>query len=232
MLNSIPKVPQPLNEPVLSYGPATAEKQALKRALETMAATPVEIPLVIGGERRKGTGQGEVHSPHNKKKLLAHVAQASAEDAERAIAAALGAQASWAATPIHERLAIFLRAAELLATKFRPILNAATMLGQSKTAHQAEIDAACESIDFWRFNAHFAERIAAEQPLSGPGVWNQLEARPLEGFVFAVTPFNFTSIGANLPTAPAMMGCTVVWKPAPTAMLSAHWIMEILREAG
>ena len=232
MLNSIPKVPQPINEPVLNYGPGSPEKQALKRALETLAATPADVPIIIGGERRRGSGSADVFSPHAKKKVVARVAQASAEDAEHAVKAALAAQASWAATPLHERLAVFLRAAELLAGKYRPILNAATMLGQSKTAHQAEIDAACESIDFWRWNAHFAERIAAEQPHSGPGMWNQLEARPLEGFVFAVTPFNFTSIGANLPTAPAMMGCTVVWKPAPTAMLSAHWIMEILHEAG
>ncbi|HEX4462227.1 MAG TPA: L-glutamate gamma-semialdehyde dehydrogenase [Polyangia bacterium] len=232
MLNSIPKVPQPINEPVLNYGPGSPEKQALKRALETLAATPADVPVIIGGERRRGSGQAEVFSPHAKKKVVARVAQASAEDAADAVKAALAAQSSWAATPLHERLAVFLRAAELLAGKYRPILNAATMLGQSKTAHQAEIDAACESIDFWRWNAHFAERIAAEQPHSGPGMWNQLEARALEGFVFAVTPFNFTSIGANLPTAPAMMGCTVVWKPAPTAMLSAHWIMEILREAG
>ncbi|HEX6835221.1 MAG TPA: L-glutamate gamma-semialdehyde dehydrogenase [Polyangia bacterium] len=232
MLNSIPKVPPPHNEPVLGYGPGSAEKKALKRALETMSKAPIDIPLVVGGERRKGSGSAEVRSPHAHKRVLAKVAQAGSDDVGRAIDAALAAQASWAATPIHERLAIFLRAAELLATKFRPILNAATMLGQSKTAHQAEIDAACESIDFWRWNSHFAERIASEQPHSPPGVWNQLEARPLEGFVFAVTPFNFTSIGANLPTAPAMMGCTVVWKPAHTAMLSAHYIMEILHEAG
>ncbi|HEY1585781.1 MAG TPA: aldehyde dehydrogenase family protein, partial [Polyangia bacterium] len=232
MLNSIPKVPPPHNEPVLGYGPGSAEKKALKRALETMAKAPVEIPLLVGGERRKGASMADVRSPHAHKKVLAKVAQASGDDVQKAIGAALAAQASWAATPLHDRLAIFLRAAELLATKYRPIMNAATMLGQSKTAHQAEIDAACESIDFWRWNSHFAERIAGEQPFSPPGAWNQLEARPLEGFVFAVTPFNFTSIGANLPTAPAMMGCTVVWKPAHTAMLSAHFVMEILREAG
>jgi 1-pyrroline-5-carboxylate dehydrogenase len=232
MLNSIPKVPQPLNEPVLPYGPGSAEKKALKRTLESMAKSPVEIPLLVGGERRKGSGLAEVRSPHLHKKVIAKVAQATGDDIQAAIKAALAAQTAWANTPLHERLAVFLRAAELLATKYRPVLNAATMLGQSKTAHQAEIDAACESIDFWRWNSHFAERIAAEQPYSPPGMWNQLEARPLEGFVFAVTPFNFTSIGANLPTAPAMMGCTVVWKPAHTAMLSAHYIMEILREAG
>src|SRR5262249_17488198 len=134
--------------------------------------------------------------------------------------------------PLPERLAIFLRAAELLAGKYRPVLNAATMLGQSKTAHQAEIDAACETIDFWRWNSHFAEKIAAEQPYSPPRMANQLDARALAGFVYAITPFNFTSIGGNLPTAPAMMGCTVIWKPAATAMLSSHWIMTILREAG
>jgi 1-pyrroline-5-carboxylate dehydrogenase len=232
MLNSIPKVPQPLNEPVLGYAPGSPEKKAVKRALETMAKAPVEIPLLIGGERRKGSGFADVHSPHAHKKVVAKVAQAGADDVQRAVQAALTAQKTWANTPLHERLAIFLRAAELLATKYRPIMNAATMLGQSKTIHQAEIDAACESIDFWRWNAHFAERIASEQPYSPPGMWNQLDARGLEGFVFAVTPFNFTSIGANLPTAPAMMGCTVVWKPAHTAMLSAHFVMEILREAG
>jgi len=232
MLNSIPKVPAPHNEPVLAYGPGSSEKKALKRTLESMSKTPVDIPLFVGSERRKGTGTADVRSPHAHKKVIAKVAQAGTDDVGRAINAALAAQASWAATPIHERLAIFLRAAELLTTKYRPILNAATMLGQSKTVHQAEIDAACESIDFWRWNSHFAERIASEQPYSPPGMWNQLEARPLEGFVFAVTPFNFTSIGANLPTAPAMMGCTVVWKPAHTAMLSAYYIMEILREAG
>src|SRR4051812_24362666 len=162
MLNSIPKVPPPLNEPVLGYGPGSAEKKALKRALETMSKSPVEIPLLIGGDRRKGSGSAEVRSPHAHKKVIAKVAQAGADDVNKAVSAALAAQASWAATPLHDRLAIFLRAAELLATKYRPIMNAATMLGQSKTAHQAEIDAACESIDFWRWNSHFAERIASE----------------------------------------------------------------------
>jgi 1-pyrroline-5-carboxylate dehydrogenase len=232
MLNSIATVPQPRNEPVLDYAPGSSERKTLKRALETMAAGVIDIPLVVGGERRKGTGAIDVLSPHARQHVLARSAQASADDVGRAIDAALKAQKSWAAMPLHERLAIFLRAAELLATKYRPLLNAATMLGQSKTAHQAEIDSACELIDFLRWNAHFAERIAAEQPYSPPGVWNRLEARPLEGFVFAVTPFNFTAIGGNLPTAPAMMGCTVVWKPAHTAALSAHWIMELLREAG
>jgi 1-pyrroline-5-carboxylate dehydrogenase len=232
MQNSIVKVPLPHNEPMLGYAPGSPERAALKRSLANLSATVTEIPLVIGGQREKGTGFAEVTSPQRKRHVIGKLAQAAAGDTERAIAAAAKAAPAWAATPLHERLGIFLRAAELLATKHRQLLNAATMLGQSKTAHQAEIDAACESIDFWRYNVHFAERIAAEQPVSTPGVWNQVEARPLEGFVFAVTPFNFTAIGANLPTAPAMMGNTVVWKPAHTAALSAHFVMEILREAG
>ncbi|HEY7957767.1 MAG TPA: L-glutamate gamma-semialdehyde dehydrogenase [Polyangia bacterium] len=231
-MNSIPKVPDPSNEPVLSYAPGSAEKQTLKRTLAQMAKTPVEIPLLVGGREVRGGTTVEVRAPHAHAQVLGRAHQASVDDTRAAIASALSAQHDWSRTPHAERLAIFLRAAELLATKYRPILNAATMLGQSKTAHQAEIDAACESIDFWRWNCHFAERIYAEQPLSPPGQWNQLDARPLEGFVFAVTPFNFTSIGANLPTAPALMGCTVVWKPAHTAVLSAHYIMQILREAG
>ena len=172
MLNSIPKVPQPLNEPVLGYGPGSPEKKALKRALETMSKAPVEIPLLVGGDRRKGSGSADVHSPHAHKKVIAKVAQAGAADVQQAINAALAAQKSWASTPIHERLAIFLRAAELLATKYRPILNAATMLGQSKTAHQAEIDAACELTDFLRFNVEYITRIYSEQPQSSQGVWN------------------------------------------------------------
>jgi 1-pyrroline-5-carboxylate dehydrogenase len=229
---SIPKVPLPHNEPVLAYAPGSAERQALKRSLAGLSATTTEIPLVIAGERSKGSGFVDLTSPHAHKHVIARLAEATADDTRRAIDAALAAAPAWAATPLHERVAVFLRAAELLAGKHRQLQNAATMLGQSKTPHQAEIDAACETCDFWRFNAFFAERIAAEQPLSPPGQWNQLEARPLEGFVFAVTPFNFSSIGANLPTAPAMMGCTVVWKPAHTAALSAHFVMETLREAG
>jgi 1-pyrroline-5-carboxylate dehydrogenase len=232
MLNAIPKVPQPTNEPVHSYAPGTPEKKALKRALEELSSTVTEIPLVIDGKNGKGSGMSEVRSPHAHKKVIAKVAQATVDDTQRAIDAALRAQHSWATTPLHDRLAIFLRAADLLATKHRGLINAATMLGQSKTAHQAEIDSACELVDFLRWNCHFAERIAAEQPISAPGMWNQLEVRGLEGFVFAVTPFNFTAIGGNLPTAPAMMGCTVVWKPAHTSMLSSHVIMEVLREAG
>jgi 1-pyrroline-5-carboxylate dehydrogenase len=226
------KVPQPLNEPVLGYAPGSPEKQALKRTLDSMSKTPADIPLVIGGKEVRTGTTGNVRSPHNHKLDLGKYHQAGVEQAQAAIQAALDAQRDWMATPLHARLAVFLRAAELLATMYRATMNAATMLGQSKTVHQAEIDAACESIDFWRWNCHFAERIAAEQPYSPPGMWNHLDARGLEGFVFAVSPFNFTSIGANLPTAPAMMGCTCVWKPAATAVLSGHVIMTILREAG
>jgi 1-pyrroline-5-carboxylate dehydrogenase len=232
MLSSIPKVPPPHNEPVLSHAPGTPERKLLKDTLARLSATPVEIPLHIGG-RDVTTGRlVEVRAPHASRLVVGRAHQGGAEHALAAVEAARRAARGWAETPWAERLAVFLRAAELLAGKYRPVLNAATMLGQSKTAHQAEIDAACESIDFWRWNAHFAERIYQEQPYSPPGVWNQLDARPLEGFVFAVTPFNFTSIGANLPTAPAMMGNTVVWKPAATAILSAHYILQILREAG
>jgi 1-pyrroline-5-carboxylate dehydrogenase len=226
------KVASPHNEPVLGYGPGSPEKQALKRALATMAQKRVEISLVIGGKSVRSGTLADVRCPHAHSLALGQFHQASVEHARAAIDAALAAQHDWARTPLHDRLAVFLRAAELLQGKYRPILNAATMLGQSKTPHQAEIDAACETIDFWRWNAHFAERIADEQPFSPPGMWNTMDARPLEGFVFAVTPFNFTSIAGNLPTAPAMMGCTVVWKPAHSAVLSAHYIMEILREAG
>jgi 1-pyrroline-5-carboxylate dehydrogenase len=235
-MTSFAKVPVPRNESILSYAPGSPEKQALKGALERMAATPVEIPLYIGGGGGGGvvrTGRFlDVRAPHAHQKVLARCHQAGKGEAEAAIAAAKKAQGAWAETPLPDRLAVFLRAADLLAGKYRPVLNAATMLGQSKTVHQAEIDSACELIDFWRWNSHFAERIAAEQPYSPEGAWNQLDARPLEGFVFAVTPFNFTAIGGNLPVAPAMMGNTVVWKPAATAALSAYYIMEILREAG
>jgi 1-pyrroline-5-carboxylate dehydrogenase len=232
MLNSIPKVPAPRNEPVYDYAPGSGERQILKKALESMSKQPIEIPLRIG-KKEVRTGQTiEVRAPHRHKLLLATCHQATHEHVSAAIDDARAVARDWAQTPFYDRLAIFLRAADLLATRYRPILNAATMLGQSKTVHQAEIDAACESIDFWRWNCHFAERIYQEQPYSPPGQWNMLDARPLEGFVLAVTPFNFTSIGANLPTAPAILGNVVVWKPARTAVLSAHVIMDILREAG
>ena len=231
-MNSVPKVPSPTNEPVLSYAPGSPERAELKRALKDLSGRQVEIPLVIGGKDVRTARTGEVVMPHCHRHVLAKTHQAGPKEVEAAIAAARDAWREWSAWGFERRAAVFLKAADLLATRYRPIVNAATMLGQSKTAHQAEIDAACELIDFFRFNVHFAERIYAEQPLSVSGVWNYLDYRPLEGFVYAVTPFNFTSIGGNLPTAPAMMGNTVVWKPAATAALSNHFVMRLLDEAG
>ncbi len=232
MDNSRPTPPLPLHEPVLSYAPGTPERAALKHSIDEMARTEIEIPLWIGG-REVSTGRfGEVRMPHRHGQRLARYHQAGPEQVEQAIAAARAAHGPWSRMPWESRAAIFLRAAELLATKYRPILNGATMLGQSKTAYQAEIDSACELIDFLRWNVHFAAQIYAEQPASGSGMWNRLEARPLEGFVFAVTPFNFTAIAGNLPTAPALMGNTVVWKPAASALFSGWKIVELLREAG
>lgn len=225
-------LPQPHNEPVLNYAPGSAERKNLKDTLKTLSSTRHDIPLWIGGKSTSTSEQLSLKSPHNHKLDLGVCHQAGARETEQAIAAALAAAPAWSRTSLVDRAGIFLRAAELLTTRYRATINAATMLGQSKTAHQAEIDAACETADFWRFNCHFAEKIAAEQPVSAEGIWNRVDMRPLEGFVFAVTPFNFTAIGANLPTAPAIMGCTVVWKPAHTAVLSAHYILEILKEAG
>jgi 1-pyrroline-5-carboxylate dehydrogenase len=232
MLNAQIHVPQPHNEPILSYAPGSPERAELQKALEAMASEVVDAPLYIDGkEVRTGQTQNAV-MPHAHAHVLGKFHKASTSEVETAIDAAVRAQHDWARLPQAARSAVFLRAAELLAGKYRPVLNAATMLGQSKTAHQAEIDSACELIDFLRFNVWFAERILAEQPISAPGMWNIMDARPLEGFVFAVTPFNFTAIGGNLPTAPAILGNTVVWKPASTAAMAAHWIMHILREAG
>jgi 1-pyrroline-5-carboxylate dehydrogenase len=231
MTRHIP-IPQPLNEPVLSYGPGTPERAALKATLATMAATQIEIPLVIGGKEVRTGRTKQAVMPHRHGHVLATWHRAGKAEAEQAIAAARTAHREWSSWPWQERAAVFLRAAELLTTTWRYTLNAATMLGQSKTAHQAEIDSACEIADFWRFNTHFADRLYGEQPISEQGVWNRLEYRPLEGFVFAVTPFNFTSIGANLPTAPAIAGNTVVWKPASTAVYSGYYIFKILEAAG
>lgn len=230
--NGTRRVPPPLNEPVLSYAPGSAEREALKDRLRTMARERIEIPLVIGGERVRTGTMSEAVMPHNHRHVLADWHRAGPADVDRAIAAARAAARDWANWPWEDRAAVFLRAAELLTTSWRATLNAATMLGQSKTAFQAEIDAACELIDFWRFNPAFAQQLYDEQPSSDHTMWNQLDYRPLEGFVYAVTPFNFTSIAGNLPTAPALMGNTVMWKPASSAMLSAHYILHILGEAG
>ncbi len=232
MSNGIFSVPVPRNEPVLAYTPGSPERKALRAQFDRMAGEVIEIAPRIGG-RRVTTGRtADAVMPHDHRHVLAVWHKAGASEVQRAIDAAGAAHREWSRLPWQERAAIFLRAADLLAGPYRMILNAATMLGQSKTAHQAEIDAACELIDFWRFNVAWAEEIYRQQPLSSPGAWNRLEHRALEGFVFAVTPFNFTSIGGNLPTAPAILGNTVVWKPASSALYSAHYIMEILEAAG
>jgi 1-pyrroline-5-carboxylate dehydrogenase len=225
-------VPTPINEPTLSYAPGTSERALLKQTLGRMSAETIDIPIVIDGKEIATGALREVRSPHKHALLLARCHEGGTKETEQAIAAALEAWPEWSRLPFAARAAIFLKAAELLATRYRPTLNAATMLGQSKTAHQAEIDSACELIDFLRFNVAFAQRIHEEQPASAVGVWNQADPRPLEGFVFAVTPFNFTAIAGNLPTAPALMGNTVVWKASHAAALSAHYIMRLLIEAG
>jgi 1-pyrroline-5-carboxylate dehydrogenase len=226
------RVPTPVNEPVKTYAPGTAERTALKDRLKSMAAERVDIPLIIGG-REIFTGEtSQSVMPHAHRHVLADWHRARREDVEQAVAASREAARDWANWAWEDRAAIFLKAAELLTTSWRATLNAATMLGQSKTAFQAEIDSACELIDFWRFNPFYAQQLYDEQPLSDRTMWNQLDYRPLEGFVYAVTPFNFTSIAGNLPTAPALMGNTVIWKPASSAMLSAYYIMRLLEEAG
>ena len=231
-MNSIPQVPLPRNEPVLGYAPGSPERAQLKTALKVMASEEIEIPLIIGG-REVRTGDTDVQvMPHDHGHVLARYHKAGEGEVRQAVAAALEAQREWAAWPWEDRLAVFLRAADLLAGRWRPVVNAATMLGQSKTAHQAEIDAACELIDFYRFNAAFAQKLYTEQPLSGPGMWNRLDHRPLEGFIYAVTPFNFTSIAGNLPTAPAMLGNVAVWKPAASTVYSGWYLMRLLMELG
>ena len=225
-------IPRPHNEPVLSYAPGSPERAALKAALASVGARQAEIPAVVGGREIRTGNTHNVVSPHCHQRVLARTHQADRKTIEAAVDAAVEAQRDWGHWRFEDRAAVFLRAAELLATTHRQLLNAATMLGQSKTAFQAEIDSACELIDFLRFNVHYAERIYHEQPDSSPGVWNRLDHRPLEGFVYAITPFNFTAIGGNLPTAPALMGNAVVWKPAATAMLSNWFIYKLLEEAG
>jgi 1-pyrroline-5-carboxylate dehydrogenase len=226
------RAPEPHNEPVLGYEPGSPERDELRRRLAELSAGRLDLPLVIGGEDVQTGDTFEAVMPHKRTHVLADVHKGGAAEVDRAIAAAADAWEDWSRTPWEERAAVILRAAELLAGPWRQTLNAATMLGQSKTAHQAEIDSACELIDFWRFNVQYMTRIYAEQPISSPGVWNRLEYRPLEGFVFAVTPFNFTAIAGNLPTSAALMGNTVVWKPASTAAVSAHFLMKLWEEAG
>ncbi|MFH1145254.1 MAG: L-glutamate gamma-semialdehyde dehydrogenase, partial [Candidatus Eisenbacteria bacterium] len=222
----------PVNEPVKEYLPGSPERSEIKARLDEMAATEIEIPLIIGGREVRTGHLGRVVMPHKHGHLIATYHQAGPNEVRTAVAAACEAWREWPRLPWPERVSAFLKAAELLAGPRRAELNAATMLGQSKTVHQAEIDAACELIDFWRFNAHFIDRIYSEQPASTLGIWDRLEWRPLEGFVFAISPFNFTSIAGNLPSSPAMMGNTVIWKPASTAVYSGYVIMKILMEAG
>jgi 1-pyrroline-5-carboxylate dehydrogenase len=231
-VHGIFRPPPPRNEPVSDYAPGSPEREQLRVELARMSGETIEIPLVIGGEDVSVRETFESVMPHDKDHVLANVSKGDAKQVQQAIDAASEAWHDWSRTPWEERAAVFLRAAELLAGPWRATLNGATMLGQSKTAHQAEIDSACELIDFWRFNVQFMQRIYEEQPESSPGVWNRMEYRPLEGFVFAVTPFNFTSIAGNLPTSPALMGNTVVWKPASTAAYSAYFIMRLLQDAG
>jgi len=226
------RVPPAVNEPVRSYAPNSPERASLKRRLATMAAEQVEIPIVIGGKRIHTGDVSSVTMPCDHQHVLATFHKATPAHVQEAITSCIGAQQDWACWRWEDRAAVFLRAAELLTTTWRDTINAATMLGQAKTVHQAEIDAACELIDFWRFNVQFAQDLYHEQPIADHSMWNQLEYRPLEGFVYAVTPFNFTAIGGNLPGAPALMGNTVLWKPAATAMLSAWYVFQLLEEAG
>jgi len=228
------KIPTPINEPVLSYAPGSRERNELKLALKDLSGRQIEIPVVIGGKEIRTGRTVDAVMPHCYKHVLAKVHQAGPEEVAAAVKAAREAWRDWSSWSLADRAAVFLKAADLLAMRWRAMVNGATMLGQSKTAFQAKIDSACELIDFWRFNVHYAERIHAEQPLSPPGgaIWNAMEYRGLEGFVYAITPFNFTAIGGNLPTAPAMMGCTVVWKPAATAAYSNYLVFRLLQEAG
>ncbi len=232
-MDAIFAVPEPRNEPQRSYAPGSAERETLQRRLGELASAQVDLKMTIDGQQRMGGGEAiNVVQPHKHRHVLGVTHNATNEDAAAAVAAAKKAAPGWRALPYEERAAVFLRAADLLAGRWRDTLNAATMLGQSKTAIQAEIDAACELIDFWRFNVHFGHKLLSEQPFSSSGIWNRIDHRPLEGFILAITPFNFTAIAGNLPTAPALLGNTVVWKPATTAQFAAHFIMRILEAAG
>lgn len=232
-MDGLTAVPAPRNEPILGYGPGSGERVRLEAELKVAPGRCADLTATIGGEQRASGGEAfEVRAPHDHGLLLGRGRGADTADAAAGVEAACRAAAGWRELPFDERAAVFLRAAELLAGPWRERLNAATMLGQSKTIAQAEIDSACEMIDFWRWNVHFAAQILAGQPVSAPGVWNRTDHRPLEGFVYAVTPFNFTSIAGNLPTAPALMGNTVIWKPATTQLLAATLTLRLLEAAG
>jgi 1-pyrroline-5-carboxylate dehydrogenase len=232
-MDAVTEVPAPANEPVHEYAPNSPERARLVTALGELADDPIDLPHVIGGVHRMGAGERiDVVQPHRHAARLGTLTNAEHSDATAAIDAAMAAKDEWASTPFDERAAVFLRAADLLAGPWRAKLCAATMLGQSKSAYQAEIDAACELIDFWRFNVGFAREIMAQQPISSRGVWNRTDYRPLEGFVYAITPFNFTAIAGNLPSAAALMGNTVVWKPSPTQTFAAYLTMQLMEAAG
>src|SRR3954449_4836220 len=233
MFDAVTQVPLPVNEPIHDFAPGSAERAALEARLKQIAAERVELTMTIGGEQRLGGGDAiDVVQPHRKNAVLGTLGNATADDVRGAVEAARAAAPAWQRMSYDDRAAIFLKAADLLAGPWRHTLAAATMLGQSKTCYQAEIDTPCELVDFWRFNVAFGRQIRAEQPISSAGVWNRFDHRPLEGFVLAVTPFNFTAIAGNLPTAPALMGNTAIWKPAPTPQLAAHYTMRLLEEAG
>ncbi|MCP9944480.1 L-glutamate gamma-semialdehyde dehydrogenase [Streptomyces somaliensis] len=233
-MDAVTQVPAPVNEPVHGYAPGSPERARLEAKLKELAENPIDLPMTIGGVKRMGGGERtDVVQPHNHRAVLGTFAGATPQDARDAVEAALAAAPAWRAMSFDDRAAIFLRAAELLSGPWRETLAASTMLGQSKTAQQAEIDTPCELVDFWRFNVKYARDLLAEQPpANAPGVWNRLDHRPLEGFVYAITPFNFTAIAGNLPTAPALMGNVVVWKPSQTQTHAAVLLMELLEEAG
>src|ERR1700724_2052693 len=232
-MDAVTRVPPPFNEPIRQYPPGSSDREVLKAKVKELSGQRAELAMTIGGRAVMGSGERvAVVQPHNFRHVLGDLVNATDADVVAAIAAAAGAARAWRARPFDERAAVFLRAADLLAVPWRATLNAATILGQSKSVFQAEIDAACEMIDFWRYNVAFARQLIAEQPASAPGTWNRMEYRPLEGFVLAITPFNFTSIAGNLPTAPALLGNVVVWKPSPTQQLSAHFLMRLLEAAG
>jgi 1-pyrroline-5-carboxylate dehydrogenase len=232
MFNGIFQIPQPKNEPAFRYAPGSPERGELKARLKEMLSGQIDVPMVIGGKEVRNGKTAEIRCPHDHHHILGQYHQANALFVTKAIDAAEKAKKEWGVMPWDARAIVFLKAAELLAGKYRQTLNAATMLNMSKTPHQAEIDSGCELIDFWRFNPHFMQEVYGDQPMSTPGVLNYMEHRPLDGFVMAITPFNFTSIAGNLPTAPALMGNTVVWKPASAAVLPAYYIIKILEEAG
>jgi len=232
MSNAYFKVPLPVNEPVKSYKPGSPEREELKKKIAELKSQQVEIPLIIGGKEIKTGNTEEIRIPHNHSHILGVYHKASKKEVDMAIEAALEARKEWAEMPWEHRVSVFLKMAELLAGPWRATLNAATMLGQSKTVHQAEIDSAAELVDFYRFNSYYFAKLMEDQPFSSAGIWNRMEYRPLEGYIFAVTPFNFTSIAGNLPTAPALVGNVSLWKPASSAVYSAYWLMKLFEEAG